>query len=101
MNALRPRRRRAYSFTTAAGLLGLLVLMLSGCATSGTTITFVFMRTSNATEPYWAGVIKDFEAANPSVHVKLHVYTWTDGPAKIAQMIHDGHPPDIARVATR
>ncbi len=82
-------------------MLLVLAALAAGCSSTKTTITFVFMRTSNATQPYWQSVIRDYEAANPAVHVNLHVYSWTDGPGKIAQMIQQGHPPEIARVATK
>ena len=76
-------------------------LMLGACRASKTEITFVFMRTSDVTQPYWEQVIRDFEAANPTIHVNLHVFTWDEGPGKIAEMVKQGRPPNLARVATR
>src|SRR6185312_7660057 len=95
-----PCSRYAAHRRPKAALPVLLVVLLAGCGSSKTTVSFVFMRTSAQTQPYWQSVIKDFEAAHPSVHVDLKVYSWTDGPGKIAQMVKQGHPPEIARVAT-
>jgi multiple sugar transport system substrate-binding protein len=92
--------RRGTIRCAQAALAAITVLLLAGCGSAKTTITFVFMRTSVHTQPYWQSVIKDFEAQNPTVHVNLKVYDWSVGPAKIAQMVKQGHPPEIARVAT-
>jgi len=59
------------------------------------------MRTSDFTEPYWQGVIQDFEAQNPDIQVNLSVFTWDEGRQKIADMVAQGKPPTLARVATR
>jgi multiple sugar transport system substrate-binding protein len=94
------RRQRPTIRLVQAALAVLLVVLLAGCGSPKTTISFVFMRTSAQTQPYWQSVIKDFEAAHPTVRVDLKVYSWTEGPGKIAQMVKQGHPPEIARVAT-
>jgi multiple sugar transport system substrate-binding protein len=59
------------------------------------------MKTSEFTEPYWLGVIKDFEAQNPDIQVNLFIFTWEEGRQKIANMVAEGKPPTLARVATR
>jgi multiple sugar transport system substrate-binding protein len=59
------------------------------------------MKTSDFTEPYWQDVIKDFEAKNPDIKVNLYIYTWDEGRQKIADMVAQGKPPTLARVATR
>jgi multiple sugar transport system substrate-binding protein len=76
-------------------------LLLSSCASQKTNVDFVFMRTSDQTQPYWEEVISDFEAANLDINVNLHVFTWDEGRDKIAQMVEDGRPPTLARIATR
>jgi multiple sugar transport system substrate-binding protein len=76
-------------------------LLLSACSSQRAQVDFVFMRTSDFTEPYWQGVIKDFEAKNPDIQVNLHIFTWTEGRQKIADMVAQGKPPTLARVATR
>jgi multiple sugar transport system substrate-binding protein len=59
------------------------------------------MYTSDFTEPYWRGVIKDFEAKNPDIQVNLYIFTWAEGQKKIDEMVAQGKPPTLARVATR
>jgi multiple sugar transport system substrate-binding protein len=78
-----------------------LALLASGCASQKTVVDFVFMRTSDNTQPYWQSVISDFQAANPDIQVNLYVFTWDEGRGKIDEMIKRGKPPALARVATR
>ncbi len=83
-------------------ILGLISTLLGSCAPGERQeINFVFMRTSDNTEPYWQGVIHDFEAENPNIKVNLFIFEWTDGQKKIREMIAQGNPPTLARVATR
>ncbi len=79
----------------------ILLCLLVSCGPQKIVVEFVFMRTSDATQPYWQAVISDFQAANPDIQVNLHVFTWDEGPGKIDEMIKQGHPPELARVATR
>jgi multiple sugar transport system substrate-binding protein len=78
-----------------------IILLLTACSPQRAQVDFVFMRTSDFTEPYWQGVIKDFEAQNPDIQVNLHIFTWEEGRQKIADMVAQGKPPTLARVATR
>ena len=78
-----------------------IILLLTACSTRRAQVDFVFMRTSDFTEPYWQGVIKDFEAQNPDIQVNLYIFTWDEGRQKIADMVAQGKPPTLARVATR
>ena len=83
-------------------IIGLcIILLLTACSSQRAQVDFVFMKTSEFTQPYWEGVIKDFEAQNPNIKVNLYVYTWTEGRQKIADMVAQGKPPALARVATR
>jgi multiple sugar transport system substrate-binding protein len=96
-----PRHR----FLRVMGTLLVVIListLLGSCAPRNRQeINFVFMRTSDNTRPYWQGVIRDFEAENPGIKVNLFVFTWDEGPQKIREMIDQGNPPTLARVATR
>jgi multiple sugar transport system substrate-binding protein len=78
-----------------------IILLLTACSPQREQVDFVFMRTSDFTEPYWQGVIKDFEAQNPDIQVNLYIYTWAEGQKKIDEMVAQGKPPTLARVATR
>jgi len=79
----------------------MVVLLLAGCSPRRAQVDFVFMRTSDFTEPYWQGVIRDFETQNPDIQVNLFVFTWDEGRQKIADLVAQGKPPALARVATR
>lgn len=78
-----------------------IILILTACSPRRAQVDFVFMRTSDFTEPYWQGVIQDFEAQNPDIQVNLYIFTWDEGRQKIADMVAQGKPPTLARVATR
>jgi multiple sugar transport system substrate-binding protein len=93
--------RRKNRFSALAILCLCILLLLSACSSQRAQVDFVFMRTSDFTEPYWQGVIKDFEAQNPDIQVNLYIFTWAEGRQKIADMVAQGKPPTLARVATR
>jgi multiple sugar transport system substrate-binding protein len=82
-------------------VIGLCIILLVACAPQRQQVDFVFMKTSDNTEPYWQDVIKAFEAENPDIQVNLHIFTWAEGQQKIQDMIDQGTPPTLARVATR
>ncbi len=82
-------------------VLFIVSLLLASCSSRRTQVDFVFMRTSDFTEPYWQGVIRDFEAENPDIQVNLQIFTWSEGRQKIADLVAQGKPPTLARVATR
>ena len=92
-----------YRMNKSAVLLMFLmvVLSLTACSSRRAQVDFVFMRTSDFTEPYWQGVIQDFEAQNPDIQVNLYIFTWEEGQKKIDEMVAQGKPPTLARVATR
>jgi len=78
-----------------------ITLLLTSCSPQRAQVNFVFMKTSDFTQPYWEGVINDFEAQNPDIQVNLQVFTWEEGAQKIDAMVAQGNPPTLARVATR
>jgi multiple sugar transport system substrate-binding protein len=79
-----------------------MILLLTACAPRRAQVNFVFIPTNvNFTETYWRGVITDFEAQNPDIQVNLYMYTWNNVQEKIKEMIAQGNPPTLARVATK
>lgn len=74
------------------------ILLLTSCSARRAQVDFVFMRTSDFTEPCWQGVIQDFEAQNPDIQVNLYIFSWDEGRQKIADMVSQGKPPSLARV---
>ncbi len=80
----------------------LVIPLLSACQSGVTTITFVFLTSSqDKAEAYWQQVVSDFEAQNPDLGVNLIITNWTDGPPMIAQMVAAGRVPELAKVSTR
>ncbi|HNN12992.1 MAG TPA: sugar ABC transporter substrate-binding protein [Anaerolineales bacterium] len=84
-------------------IIGILAALLSACAPQDQRqeINFVFMKTSELTEPYWQDVIGKFESENPNIKVNLYIFDWGVGDQEIQKMIDAGNPPTLARVATR
>lgn len=80
----------------------ILAVLLSGCSLGRKELTFIFQATTPSTlDPYWNQVVADYEAQNPSVHINYISLTWDQGPAKIYDLVKQGHPPSIARITTR
>jgi len=84
-------------------IIGMLAALLASCAPQSQRqeINFVFMKTSDQTQPYWEDVIGKFEAENPNIKVNLFIFDWGIGDQEIQKMIAAGNPPTLARVATR
>ena len=88
-----------------AGVLGLTAC--SGGSTSGdggasggerSTITlwmYPVVSDENASRDYWAGVEKDFEAANADVNLVVELLPWDGRDEKIATAIASGTGPDL------
>lgn len=84
--------------TAALGLSAALALTACGggdSAADGKTITFVAAEYSTNTEPYWKGLIADFEKANPGLKVDLQVVNWDDIDAHVKGLVQNGKQPDI------
>jgi multiple sugar transport system substrate-binding protein len=49
------------------------------------------------TKRYWEDLVDAFEKDNAGIKINLNVLSWLDVDAKIAQMVKDGNPPDMAQ----
>ncbi|WP_328752739.1 extracellular solute-binding protein [Streptomyces sp. NBC_00285] len=87
---------------TATGLV--LALALTGCGKGGSsgsgdsdgrTITFVAAKYDDDTQPYWAQLIKDFEARNAGYKVNLEVVDWEQMDSKVKTYIQTKQQPDV------
>jgi multiple sugar transport system substrate-binding protein len=90
--------------------LTLFITTLStGCSTNGSgsgtssstaksTVTFIAAQYSNATAPYWAEVVKNFEKANPNIKVNLQVVGWDVITSKISTLISTKQDPDLLNI---
>lgn len=95
--------RRAFMATTAAAALGA-TLALSGCGSgegSGkTTITFWDNNGGPARTPIYQQLIKEFEAANPDIHVEYVGVPIASVQQKYDTAIIGGSGPDVGGVTT-
>jgi multiple sugar transport system substrate-binding protein len=53
---------------------------------------------SDKTQPFWEGLISDFEAANPDVSVALEVVSWEQINDVISTRVQTGDAPDILNI---
>lgn len=96
------RNSRMLTFLLLLVSILLVIPLLSACQPGVTTITFVFLTSSQEkAEDYWQQVVSDFEAQNPGLKVNLIVTDWTKGPPMINTMVAEGHVPELAKVSTR
>ena len=62
---------------------------------SATTISLLVPSYSDATKGLWEGVIKDFEAENSDIKVKLEVQSWDNLDSVITTKVSSNKAPDI------
>ncbi|WP_371480045.1 extracellular solute-binding protein [Kitasatospora sp. NBC_00315] len=79
-------------------------LLLSGCGLlSGSDVTLKLVAAdygdseANSSKPYWEDLAHRFEAANPSIKVKVDVVAWTDIDKHVADLIKSGDTPDLVQ----
>jgi multiple sugar transport system substrate-binding protein len=82
------------------GALSLLPGAIEEASASSTTITFEVAEYSTKTVPFWQGVVKNFEAANPTVHVDLTSMGWSQAQNSTVRQIAANDLPDIVNTAT-
>jgi len=64
------------------------------------SITFMIAEYSTKTAPFWKGVVKAFEKANPGMKVNLRTVNWQQNHDTTAQMIAASTLPDLVNTAT-
>ena len=79
-------------------------LLLSGCGGLGSAdVTLELVAAdygdneATSSKPFWDDLARRFEAANPSVKVKVDVVGWTDIDQHVADLIKSGNPPDLVQ----
>ncbi|NPV53367.1 MAG: sugar ABC transporter substrate-binding protein [Firmicutes bacterium] len=77
---------------------GLVVFQGVGFAAPKATIKFVAALYSEATEPYWQGVIKEFEKQNPDIKVELEVVNWDSIYQKVNTLVATRQAPDLLNI---
>ncbi len=88
--------------------LALIVALVCGCgggsespsedAHTGTTLTMAHFWSEPAQKAALESLIAEFEAGEPTVHVKLIDLNWSDGKTKMQLSFNSGTPPDIVHI---
>lgn len=94
---------RRIIMTTAGAIAASLVLAACGGGAGtdtgdggeGVVLKFIAPTYSDATQPYWEGLIADFEEANPTITIDLEMIAWTDINTRINTLVSTGEEPDI------
>ncbi|MGW8556900.1 ABC transporter substrate-binding protein [Streptomyces tubercidicus] len=90
----------------AAAIATTMTLTLTGCG-SGSGSDDVTLKLvaadygdsrSNSSQHYWDALARAFEKKNPGIKVDVDVYSWTDVDKKVADLVKEGHAPDLAQI---
>lgn len=91
--------------TTAVAVATATALALAGCGSEsdggsggdGENVTLELLVPSygDKTKPYWEQLVKDFEAANSNIDVKLEIQSWDDIYTVLDTKIQNNKAPDI------
>lgn len=79
-----------------AGLAG-----YAATAFAETTVDFTVAEYSSKTGPYFEQVARDFEAANPDIHINVEVVPWDTLLQRLTTDVAGGSAPDISIIGTR
>ncbi len=98
--------RRSGRSRTRIGVLALgLALAASACGfggagtnSSGSTLDLLVPTYSDHTKGLWQGIIKDFEAKNPKIDVKLEVQSWDNINDVVRTKVQSNDAPDILNI---
>jgi multiple sugar transport system substrate-binding protein len=104
--------RRRFLGLAATGMAGAagLTATTSACGSgtgSGDDITLKLVAADygdpggrNGSQAYWGELADAFRRKNPGISVDVSVYNWNDVDQKVAAMVADGNPPDIAQIGS-
>jgi multiple sugar transport system substrate-binding protein len=70
----------------------------SGDSGDGTTLDLLVPTYSDATKGLWQGIIKDFEAQNKDIDVKLDVQSWDNINDVVRTKVQSNDAPDILNI---
>ena len=87
---------RSHLSCTALG-----ICLLATNAVAQTTINLVEVITSPPRTEHLAGMIAEFEAANPDVKVEITSLPWGQAFEKLATMVQGGQIPDVVEMPER
>lgn len=92
-----------YAFRTVSAVAAL-TAGLAGYATTAfaeTVVDFTVAEYSSKTGPFFEGIARDFEAANPGIHINVEVVPWDTLLQRLTTDIAGGSAPDISIIGTR
>ncbi|MGW1836453.1 extracellular solute-binding protein [Streptomyces sp. BBFR2] len=99
--------QRRYTSLAAAGIATALTLTLSGCGGGqGDRVTLKLVAadygdgTGPGSQQYWDRLTRAFEKKNPGIKVDVDIYNWKDVDKKVADLVHQGHAPDLAQAGS-
>ncbi|WP_367125060.1 extracellular solute-binding protein [Streptomyces phytohabitans] len=104
-------QRRRFLGMAAAGLAGATGVTASACGggtgPGGDDVTLKVVAADygdpgggNGSQAYWDELARGFRKKNPGVAVDVTVLSWNDVDEKVAAMVADGEPPDIAQIGS-
>lgn len=91
---------KAKKFLTAAALVAVGTLAISGCSAAApdngkVTMTFWHNSTTGDGKAYWEATVAAFEAANPNVTIKIQAIQNEEMDGKLQTALASGDAPDI------
>ncbi len=96
--------RRAHGSCRLLGTAIVGALLLSGCGgAAGSDVTLKLVAAdygdseATSSKPFWDDLARRFEAANPSVKVKVDVVSWNDIDQHVADLVKSGSSPDLVQ----
>jgi multiple sugar transport system substrate-binding protein len=100
-------RRRFLGLAAATGAAAGGALTAAGCGTgTGTQSSALKVVAAdygdpgrgNSSQGYWDTLVRTFHDRNPAIAVEVEVHGWKDVDKRVAAMVADGRPPDIAQI---
>ncbi|WP_240979516.1 extracellular solute-binding protein [Streptomyces sp. HNM0574] len=87
----------------AAGAVGVTAAGCSGPGSDSVTLKLVAAdygdpSGDNSSQEYWEDLVRAFTKKYPDISVDITVHSWNDVDRKVAEMVKDGDPPDLAQI---
>jgi multiple sugar transport system substrate-binding protein len=93
-------KARVGCLIATTGILSVIIGTAAQASTPSSTISFEVAEYSTLTVPFWQNVVKNFEAANPTIHIDLTSMGWSQAQNSTVQQIAANDLPDLVNTAT-
>jgi multiple sugar transport system substrate-binding protein len=99
--------RRKFLALAATGAAGAAGVTAVGCGreTGGAATTLTMIAADygdpdghNSSQGYWNALSRAFSRKHPGIRVDVGVYSWNEVDKRVADMVKEGHPPDMAQI---